>query len=370
MKHNWEYKRLGDVCDVYQPKTIASSELVVNGEYDVFGANGIIGKYSSYNHEFPEILLTCRGATCGTINVSNPKSWINGNAMVIHSKSKCLLFGYLRYIMTSFDYSNIITGAAQPQITRQSLTPTSVPVPPMEVQQQIVAELDKINEVIEDCRELLRNLDALAQSLFYDYFGDPIANPKNWEISKLDSLIQPKKNILRASKNFTQNDLITYIDISSINRNSNSISDPSVLVFGDAPSRAQQCVKHSDLLVSLVRPNLKNIALCSLTSNSLVASSGFCVLRSNNISNPNFLLHLLLSASTTEYLCSKISGAAYPAITENDIRDMHVPVPPLELQKKFAECIEQINAQKKAVEQTIAELQTLLNSRMDYWFND
>ena len=51
------------------------------------------------------------------------------------------------------------------------------------------------------------------------------------------------------------------------------------------------------------------------------------------------------------------------------VKHVSIPVPPLELQKKFAERIEQIEAQKKTVENTIAELQTLLDSRMDYWFN-
>lgn len=395
MKHNWEYKPIED-CFAYikngatikQEKgavglPITRIETLSNGVFNrsKMGYANILelGKYALNVLNDGDLLMSH----------INSKTYVGRtvlyealpNEVIIHGMNLLRLIPnattlskFFYYITLSHYFKSKIVNIRKDAVNQSSFSITDlkripIPVPPMEVQQQIIAELDKINGVIEDCRELQRNLDVLAQSLFYDYFGDPIANPKNWKVIKLDSLIHPKKNILRASKKFTQNDLITYIDISSINRNSNSISAPSVLVFGDAPSRAQQCVKQGDLLVSLVRPNLKNIALCRLTSNSLVASSGFCVLRSNNISNSNFLLHLLLSASTTEYLCSKISGAAYPAITENDIRDMLVPVPPLELQEKFAERIEQINAQKTAVEETIANLQTLLNSRMDYWFN-
>jgi restriction endonuclease S subunit len=77
MKQGWEIKQLGDVCELYQPKTISSKEMVDDGDYPVFGANGIIGKYDKYNHEEPQLLITCRGATCGSINISEPKSWIN-----------------------------------------------------------------------------------------------------------------------------------------------------------------------------------------------------------------------------------------------------------------------------------------------------
>ena len=74
-------------------------------------------------------------------------------------------------------------------LNKASLSATPFSFPSLADQKQAIAELDKINETIEDCRELLRNLDALAQSLFYDFFGDPITNPKGWPIDKLGNLL-------------------------------------------------------------------------------------------------------------------------------------------------------------------------------------
>ena len=79
----WPVVELGEVCKIYQPETITSKEIKSEGPYKVFGANGVIGFYEKYNHENPEVLITCRGATCGTINLSEPKCWITGNAMVV-----------------------------------------------------------------------------------------------------------------------------------------------------------------------------------------------------------------------------------------------------------------------------------------------
>lgn len=375
---------MGDVCSIKSGYTPSSEELSSEGVFPYFkvaemnlpGNEKYLINTPSYLSgdikTFPKnsIVFPKNGAAVATNKkrILQQDSVVDLNTAVMIANQN-ISVKYLFYILLNIDFASLIKRGAVPTLNLSSLKEFAIPVPPIEVQEQIVAELDKINEVIEDSRELLRALDALAQSLFYDFFGDPVTNPKGWNIIKLDKLIQPKKSILRATRNFTQNDYITYIDISSINRNSNSISTPSVIAFGDAPSRAQQCVKQDDLLVSLVRPNLKNIALCHLKSNSLVASSGFCVLRSNNMSNSAYLLYLFLAESTTEYLCSKISGAAYPAITENDIREMLVPFPPFDLQEKFAARIEQIEAQKKTVEETIANLQVLLDSRMDYWFN-
>lgn len=368
MKHNWGYKPFAEICITLTPTSkIGKSEYLSHGQYPIISQEDIYisgywnDKKDITLHSSPVIIF---GDHSRVLKYVDFEFVVGADGVKIIQPIGLLdakfLYHFLRwYNVPSLGYSRHF----------KLLKEANYPVPPMETQEQIVAELDQINDLIAKNRELLSQLDALAQSLFYDTFGDPIANPKQWDMIKLDYLIQPKKCILRSSKVFTQKDSITYIDISSINRNSNSIDNPSTLIFSDAPSRAQQCVKHGDLLVSLVRPNLKNIALCCLNDNSLVASSGFCVLRSNKNSNPYYLLYLILSASVTEYLCSKISGAAYPAITENDIKTMLVPAPPVELQKAFSERIGEINIQKAKVEAEIAELQTLLDARMDYWFN-
>ena len=165
MREGWEYKKLGEVCDLYQPKTISSDMLVSDGDYLVYGANGIIGRYNQYNHEASEVLVTCRGATCGTINISAPFSWINGNAMVVHPKNEDLCKNYLVYALRGIDMSDVITGAAQPQITRQTLFSKKLPIPPLSEQQRIVSELDLLSSIIEKKKAQLKEYDQLAQSI-------------------------------------------------------------------------------------------------------------------------------------------------------------------------------------------------------------
>ena len=187
MKENWTYKKLGEVCDIYQPQTISTEMLVPDGEYLVYGANGVIGRYDKYNHTESEVLLTCRGATCGSINVSAPYSWINGNAMVIHPIDDSVFCSrsFLVYLMKSIDYSLVITGAAQPQITRQKLSPVKIAIPPRETQSRIVSELDLLQSIIDKQKAQLKELNNLAQAVFYDMFGDPVENEKGWEVKKL-----------------------------------------------------------------------------------------------------------------------------------------------------------------------------------------
>lgn len=142
---SWFETTLGDCCDLYQPQTITTKELKGDGLYSVYGANGVIGKYDKYNHVEPQLLVTCRGATCGAVNISSPYSWINGNAMVVKPKTEELNIRFLEYFFRgAVDLSGAITGAAQPQITRQSLSPIRLTFPSLSTQLKIVEKLDAI----------------------------------------------------------------------------------------------------------------------------------------------------------------------------------------------------------------------------------
>ena len=117
----WIDTTLGIFCEMYQPKTIGTNELNPEGKYRVYGANGIVGKYDSYNHEQSEIAMACRGNSCGVVNRTLPQSWITGNAMVIKPKSEI----HNEYIYQTIPYLNIqgaISGSGQPQLTRENLS--------------------------------------------------------------------------------------------------------------------------------------------------------------------------------------------------------------------------------------------------------
>ena len=153
----WPVVELGEVCKIYQPETITSKEIKSEGSYKVFGANGVIGFYEKYNHENPEVLITCRGATCGTINLSEPKCWITGNAMVVSPLDNRINKIYLYYLLKASDLSSVISGTAQPQITRIPLSPFKIPLPPLEVQEKIVAEIDGYQKIIDATRQITQS---------------------------------------------------------------------------------------------------------------------------------------------------------------------------------------------------------------------
>lgn len=115
----WEVKSL-DYFDLYQPKTISEKEMTEVG-FHVFGANGIVGKYSDYNHAEVETVVTCRGNSCGNIIRTLPKSWITGNAMVIKTKNQNIVPEFIFQMLQWVGIHKVISGSGQPQITRTNL---------------------------------------------------------------------------------------------------------------------------------------------------------------------------------------------------------------------------------------------------------
>lgn len=137
---------------MYQPQTIAKKQLIEGAPYSVYGANGIIGQYTEFNHEDSELILTCRGASCGNVHYTKPFSWINGNAMVLKPNNKdAINIDFLRLLLNQKHIVyNAISGSAQPQITRTSLLPITIPLPPLPEQRAIVSKLEQLFSELED----------------------------------------------------------------------------------------------------------------------------------------------------------------------------------------------------------------------------
>ena len=122
----------------------------------------------------------------------------------------------------------------------------------------------------------------------------------------------------KAGKKYSADSKIRYIDISSVDNGTNTVTGVTEYIFKDAPLRAQQCVRKGDVLVSTVRPNLKNIAVNHLDGDDLVASSGFCVLRPKE-GCAGLIMAYILSDVFTEKMALVAKGTNYPAIHDSDI---------------------------------------------------
>lgn len=163
-KSVWKEVRLGEIGEVYQPETISQSLLTEKG-FKVYGANGVIGYYSRYNHENEQIAVVCRGSTCGLVNFTEAKSWITGNAMVINldgnpNYSKLFVYEYLK----NDNLNYLITGSGQPQITSE-IKNHIIKVPLFKEQNAIAQILNTAHQELKLYEQKLQLLQAQKKTL-------------------------------------------------------------------------------------------------------------------------------------------------------------------------------------------------------------
>ena len=367
MKENWTYKKLGEVCDIYQPQTISTEMLVPDGEYLLYGANGVIGRYDKYNHTESEVLLTCRGATCGSINVSAPYSWINGNAMVIHPIDDSVFCSrsFLVYLMKSIDYSLVITGAAQPQITRQKLSPVKIAIPPIETQSRIVSELDLLQSIIDKQKAQLKELDNLAQAVFYDMFGDPVENDKGWEVKKLGEVCDEIGDGLHGTPQYDANGSFAFINGNNLIDGKIVITDKTQFVTDAEAEKIFIAMDANTVLVS-INGTLGKTAIYN--NERIVLGKSACYCKLNDVLMAKFVLPLMNTQEFQLFLENNSSKSTIKNVGLKAIRNYRIILPPLSLQQSFTTKIESIEKQKAAITKSIEETQKLFDYTMDKYF--
>jgi type I restriction enzyme S subunit len=238
----------------------------------------------------------------------------------------------------------------------------SIPVPPLPTQERIVSELDCINSIIEKKREQLKELDALAQSIFYHMFGDPVTNEKGWEVKKLGE-VAPAKEYKGEVPNIDGKYWLLNLDM--VIAHSGEIIEQCY--FEPSEIGNSTIVFNTDnVLYSKLRPYLNKVVVpndIGFATSELVP-----LLPNKDCLDRVYLAQALRSSSFVEYISAKVAGAKMPRVSMNDFRGFLIPIPPLSLQQSFATKIEAIEKQKELIKRSIAETETLLASRMQHYF--
>lgn len=163
----------------------------------------------------------------------------------------------------------------------------------------------------------------------------------------------------------------TYIDLSSVDKDSKSIVNPVRTQCADAPSRARQLVAYRDVLVSTVRPNLNGVAAVPPELDGATASTGFCVLRPR----PEkvcwrYLYHWVRSPAFIRDMARKATGASYPAVSDRIIHDSKIPLTELDEQKRIAAILDKADAIRRKRQEGASLSQSLRGAAFCNFFGD
>lgn len=369
MKHDWKYQKLKEVCQKGSSNLQQNKLANIIGPFPVYGASGYVQDINIFHQAKPYIGIVKDGSGVGRVNTYPAQSSLLGTMQYI-IPNEIVLLGYLAYCLKSMNLAKYASGAAIPHIYFRDYGEEWLPVPPLPVQQQIVDELDKLSEIIEKKKQQVKELDTLAQAIFYDMFGDPVENEKGWEVKGLnevcdvrdgthdspkyidggDYILITSKNIVDGRIDYSNVSHITKEDYDAINKRS-KVDDGDIIMAMIGTIGKPIIVKMEDYKFCI-----KNVALIKFPKDSLVS----------NI----YVRALLGSTSFAQHIMTKNQGGTQKFIALGTIRKLGIPLPPLPHQQSFAQKIEAIEKQKELINQSIKETQTLFDSRMDYYFGE
>jgi len=372
MREGWKYKKLGEVCEVLDSlrKPVTKKDRVT-GIYPYYGASGIQDYVDSYIFDGRYLLVGEDGAKWGASDKSayiiEGKSWVNNHAHILTiSDDNCDTF--IEYYLTFKDLSQYVTGAIVPKLTQKSLVSIPIPIPPLSEQQSIVAELDKINELISLKKAQLSDLDALAQSIFYDMFGDPIENEKGWEVKRIGDIGTVERGAGISKKDFVDEGLpcIHYGQLHTI------LGPTTKHHYSSIPESLLPKYKMAhtgDLIMAITSEDVEGSCKSTawLGNYDIVVGSDAAILHHEQ--NGTFLSYYTMTKAFFNEKSKYAKGFKVTHISTKEIESIPLPLPPLPLQQEFAKRIELIEQQKAQISSTIKDLETLLASRMQYWFD-
>ena len=174
--------KLGDICNILNGRNQKKVE-DINGKYPIYGSGGIMGYANDYICKAGTTIIGRKGSINKPLYVDT-EFWNVDTAFGLQPK-ECCHSRFLYYLCKSIDFTRYDKGVTIPSLVKSDLLQIPVSIPSLEEQSRIVEELDLLSNIIEKKRQQLSELDNLAQSIFYDMFGDPVTNEKGWEVITL-----------------------------------------------------------------------------------------------------------------------------------------------------------------------------------------
>lgn len=327
-----------------------------------------------YVIEKGDLLIALSGATTGKNGVYylDEIAYLNQRIGNIKIKNKeKVLNEYRNYYIAlkNEDILNLAYGGAQPNISPKVIEFISIPLSPINEQQRIVNRIESLFTKLDRAKELIEN--TLAQfeqnkmAILHKAFTGELTvkwrkenniDLSSWEKIKLGKVLLPMQTKKPTGQFFR------YIDIDAIDNKRQIVKAPKLILTEKAPSRASRGVETGNILFSMVRPYLKNIAQIDSDLSDCIASTGFYVCRCKPELNSRFLYYLFIFDKTIDYLMQFMKGDNSPSIRKDDLLNMKIDLPTIEEQQEIVNILDKLLAKYnkiKNLEQQLEKIELL-----------
>lgn len=380
MRQCWEVKKLGEVATYINGYAFKPEQWVADG-VPIIRIQNLNNPNAPYNycdidipvkfHVHKGDILISWSASLGVYEWNADTAYLNQHIFKVVFDKVDINKYYLKYVVNAKlnDMQKQLHGATMKHIVKKDFDNISIPLPPLSEQEKIVAELDCLSGIIEKKKQQLKELDALAQSIFYEMFGDPVENEKGWEVEKLSNKAEISSSKRIFASEYTPNGIPFYRGKEITEKSKGNSISVELYISQERYEEIKSTYgvpNMGDILVTAVG-TIGNIWVVDSNDPFYFKDGNVLWLKIKDNTNPiyfKFILAILID----EYKEMMANGCAYSALTIANLKDMPTCVTPLSLQHSFASKVEAIEKQKELIKQSIAETELLFNSRMQYYF--
>jgi type I restriction enzyme S subunit len=366
LPNGWIEVELSKLFDINYGKDFRKKDFANGDVYPVYSANGVIGYSNIFNRELETVVLGCRGSV-GSVHLTKPKSYITHNCFSVEPKAY-ISTRFTYYLIKSIDYSSVITGTAQPQITITNLSPYLVSLPPLAEQKRIVAKLDAVFAKIETNKQRLEKIPKLLkrfrQSVLAAAVSGRLLNNEIKDI-ELGNLIEDLK-YGTSQKSEKEINGIPVLRIPNIADDGKiSIED---LKYSVLPEKEYEKLKLKEGDLLLIRSN---------GSVSLVGKSSMVTKQEEDFAyagylirircNRKFLMPEFLNLALASYnLRTQIeiparSTSGINNINSDEVKALKIPTPTIEEQREIVKRVEQLFAFADKLEARYTKAKAMLD---------
>lgn len=388
MREGWEYKKLGQVCTSDLGKTLNKSKdrgelhpylCSINILWDKIDLSTL--KQACFEADEQEKysvrkgdLLVCEGGDTGRSAIwDRDETILYQNALhrlrFHESVSPKFVLFYLLYLKDIGEIDNKYSkGVTIKHLVKKALLSIPLPIPPKSTQLSIVSELDKINELIRIKKEQLKDYDTLAQSIFYEMFGDPVENEKGWEVKTFGEIGTLERGAGISKKDFVD-DGLPCIHYGQLHTIFGAYTRKNITFIPKDLHPKYKIAHPGDLILAITSEDVEGSCKSTawLGDYDVVVGSDAAIFHHNQ--DGIYLSYYTRTKAFYNEKAKYAKGFKVTHISTKEIASISICVPPLSIQNTFANKIEQIERQKTIIQESITDLETLLASRMQYWFD-
>lgn len=391
----WEMVRLGDICNVAAGQGAPQGDDKYCKEGTPFIKAGNLSELISGTSEnqiqqvndnvakqhklklYPKdtIVFAKSGMSCmkGHVYKLKDECYIVNHLACITPKK--VYASFLKYFFIKMPPNRLIKDESYPSISLNDISSIEIPLPPLDVQKHIADTLDKTQEIINSQKKQIEELDNLIKATFYDMFGDPITNDKNWQMKYLSDFYIDKSAVkcgpfgsALKKDEYVESGIPVWV-MDNISKEGEFLAEPYLYITNEKLEDLKSYnVQNGDIIISRAGTVGKMCVVNSSYDKSII-STNLIRLRLNNDILPVWVVKLIRYAGNN--LCRLKTGdeGAFTHMNTGVLNNIYFPYPPLELQNKFAKIVTNIEEQKAIVKQSITECQNLFNSLMSKYFD-